>query len=122
MTNLGQTFLLVSLVIVLNTLGNTFLSIGMKTASGSFVGALLRPAVVTGIIFLIGWTLARMHLLGRADLSFVLPVTSSGYVLNALIGHFVLGEQITGGRWFGTLLIVSGTVLVVLTLPGARIS
>lgn len=110
----------VALVVVLNTLGNTFLSIGMKAASGSLMGALLHPAVLLGIALLICWTLARMHLLGLADLSFVLPVTSIGYVLTALIGRFGLGEQITIERWLGTLLIMSGTVVVGMTLPVAK--
>jgi len=39
-------------------------------------------------------------------------VTSLGYVLNALMGHFFLGEHISMARWSGTLLIVAGTVLV----------
>ena len=47
-----------------------------------------------------------------ADLSYILPVTSLGYVLNALMGHFFLGESITLLRWAGTFLIVAGTVLV----------
>ena len=104
-------------MVVLNTLGNTLLSIGMKAASGSLMEALLHPAVLVGIALLIGWTLARMHLLGLADLSFVLPVTSVGYVLNALIGRFWLGEQISVERWLGTALIMGGTVLVGVTLP-----
>jgi uncharacterized membrane protein len=98
-------------VIASNTLGNLALSVGMKQATGSIPGALLEPWVVAGIALLIVWTLARMALLSWADLSYVLPVTSIGYVLNALLGRFFLGEQVSGERWAGTLLIVCGAAL-----------
>jgi drug/metabolite transporter (DMT)-like permease len=68
--------------------------------------------VVLGIALLIVWTLARMTLLSWADLSFVLPVTSAGYVLTALAGKFFLHEQIGYERWAGTVLIMLGVILV----------
>ena len=74
--------------------------------------AIFTPWVALGIALLILWLLSRMVLLSWADLSYVLPVTSLGYVANALMGHFFLGEHITLARWSGTLLIVAGTVLV----------
>ena len=76
------------------------------------VRAIFAPWVALGIVLLILWLLTRMVLLSWADLSYVLPVTSLGYVANALMGHFFLGEHITLARWSGTLLIVAGTVLV----------
>ena len=51
-------------------------------------------------------------LLSWADLSWVLPVTSIGYVVVALIGKVLLHETITGRRWAGIVLIVAGVALV----------
>jgi len=65
-----------------------------------------------GISLLILWLLSRMALLSWADLSYVLPVTSLGYVASALLGRFLLNETVTPTRWAGTLLIVAGTILV----------
>jgi uncharacterized membrane protein len=45
-------------------------------------------------------------------LSYVLPVTSIGYVLVAIAGHVLLHEQITAKRWTGIGLIVAGVALV----------
>lgn len=118
--SLRNTYLFVLVVVLLNTAGNTFLSVGMKAGGDSLLASLLQPAVIAGIVLLIGWTLARMHLLSLADLSFVLPVTAVGYVFNALIGHFLLGEAVSVMRWGGTALIVTGTVLTGLTLPSSR--
>src|SRR5271157_3218735 len=70
------------------------------------------PWVAFGISLLIVWLLSRMALLSWADLSYVVPVTAIGYVLNALMGRVFLGEQVSGWRWAGTLLIVAGIALV----------
>jgi uncharacterized membrane protein len=53
-----------------------------------------------------------MTLLSWADLSYVLPVTAIGYVLVALVGWLLLGEQIPLKRWAGIVLIVAGVALV----------
>jgi drug/metabolite transporter (DMT)-like permease len=65
-----------------------------------------------GVSLLIVWLLSRMTLLSWADLSYVLPVTSVGYVLVAFAGRWLLDERITGTRWAGILLIVAGVALV----------
>jgi uncharacterized membrane protein len=53
-----------------------------------------------------------MALLSLADLSLVLPLTATGYILSALLGKFLLSEQVTLERWLGVLLIFLGTVVV----------
>jgi len=84
----------------------------MRGSDASVLGSLLNPWVLAGIALLIIWTLARMALLSWADLSFVLTVTSVGFVLSAVAGQFVLGEHVSGLRWLGSLLIVGGAALV----------
>jgi len=113
-----------AVVILSNAFGNLFLAWGMKHGAGeitwsplSFIQAILSPWVAFGICLLILWMLARMTLLSWADLSYVLPVTSLGYVVSAVLARYFLAEQITPARWAGTLLIVGGTVLVGLGRP-----
>jgi uncharacterized membrane protein len=105
--------LLTAVVVVLNVAGNFALGWGMKHAPAGAgpILSLLEPAVLAGIVLLIAWTLLRMKLLGLADLSFVLPVTAVGYVLNAAMGMAFLHEHISPARWTGTLLIVGGAAL-----------
>jgi drug/metabolite transporter (DMT)-like permease len=113
-----KTRLFAAIVILSNTLGNFFIARGMRglavpaNSALHMVLAIFTPWVALGIALLILWLLSRMVLLSWADLSYVLPVTSLGYVANALMGHFFLGEHITMARWSGTLLIVAGTMLV----------
>lgn len=105
-----KTWLFVFLVVVSNTIGNFLLGIGMKQPSSNLIAALANIWVVAGIALLIFWTLTRVALLSWADLSYVLPVTSIGYVLNALAARAFLGETLSWERWAGTLLITAGTV------------
>jgi len=119
-----KTRVFAAIVILTNAFGNFFLTWGMKhrgqaltNSPLSYIQAIFSPRVAAGIVLLILWLLTRMALLSWADLSYVLPVTAFGYVASALMGHFFLGEQITPGRWLGTLFIVAGIVLVGLSQP-----
>jgi drug/metabolite transporter (DMT)-like permease len=116
-----------TVVVLSNVLGNYFLSLGLKrhgplvTLSPlPYVEALFSPWVTLGVSLLILWLLSRMALLSWTDLSYVLPVTSIGYVLTALAGRFFLAEQVSWQRWAGTLLIVAGVVLVGRTSPATH--
>jgi uncharacterized membrane protein len=111
------TVLLTIAVVVANVIGNFALGWGMKHAPASAgpVASLLEPFVLLGIALLIAWTLLRLRLLGLADLSYVLPITAVGYVLNAVMGAVFLQEQISLSRWAGTLLIVAGAALTATT-------
>ncbi len=114
-----KTRVLTAVVILANVLGNFFMSWGLKlrrvVLGGSvseYLETLFNPYVAVGVSLLVLWMLLRMTLLSWADLSYVLPVTSVGYVLTAAMGALFLAEHVSLARWAGTLLIVAGTVLV----------
>lgn len=120
----AKTPAMVAVVVLSNVLGNFFMGWGVKhqAPNGGWMGPILTlfdPWVAIGVVLLILWMLSRMALLSWADLTYVLPVTSIGYVLNALLGRFFLAEQISPQRWAGTLLIVAGTTLVSLGSPSS---
>ena len=117
-TDVRRTRILVLVVIAANVLGNVFLSRGMhqvgRIVSASpldYLRAFANPWTVLGISILIVWMVSDLALLSRADLSFVLPVTASAYVLVALGGHFLLHDRISWERWTGILLITTGVIL-----------
>jgi drug/metabolite transporter (DMT)-like permease len=58
-----------------------------------------------------------MMVLSWADFSYVLPATASMYAVVPLLGHFVLGERVTGLRWMGVALICLGVAFVARTPP-----
>ena len=112
--------LLTLVVILANVIGNFSLSWGMKHSAGELLPRLLNPFVFIGILLLIFWTMTKVTLLSMADLSYVLPVTSVGYALNAVAGWIFLGERISGARWGGIALITLGALLVSRTGPKER--
>ena len=65
-----------------------------------------------GVVLLIAYFAAHTIVLSWADLSYVLLVTSIGYVLVAVLSWALLDESISAQRWAGTLLITAGVVLV----------
>src|SRR5438270_7659668 len=114
----SKTHILVLLVIVTNVFGNVFLSRGMhqvgRIVSASpldYLRAFANPWTILGICVLVVWMLTDLALLSRADLSFVLPVTASAYVLVAIGGHFILRDHISWVRWTGIALITLGVIL-----------
>jgi len=113
-----KTQILVLLVVITNVLGNVSLSRGMhqvgRIVSASpfdYLRAFANPWTAAGIFVLLIWMLSDLALLSRADLSFVLPVTASAYVLVAILGHFFLHDHISWERWIGILLITGGVIL-----------
>ncbi len=112
-----KTWICAAVVVLTNAFGDYFLKRGMSEAPAirnafGYILALFQPWVAGGVALLILWQLSRMTLLSWADLSYVLPVTSIGYVLVALIGRLLLNERITSVRWAGILLIMAGVGLV----------
>jgi drug/metabolite transporter (DMT)-like permease len=110
-----KTWICATVVIFSNVFGNFFMKRGMPAELPTplaYITVLFQPWVSLGVLLLILWMLSRMALLSWADLSYVLPVTSVGYVLVAIAGRVLLNEQITSKRWAGIALIVAGVGLV----------
>src|SRR5690349_1854134 len=114
--------------IVAQALGDVLLTKGMKAiealeandaASSSFwqvwhigLQAAQSPEVWAGTLLLIVFFALYSAALSWADLSFVLPATAFGYVLNVAAGHYFLNEEVTRARWIGSLIITLGVVCV----------
>ena len=110
-----KTWICAAVVVFSNVFGNFFLKRGMPAnlpTPLSYITALFQPWAALGVALLILWLMSRMTLLSWADLSYVLPVTSVGYVLVALASRFFLNEEITLRRWAGIGLIMAGVTLV----------
>ena len=115
---------LATAAVLLNVGGNYFLSIGMRhigaTTSislGAFLPVFTNVWILIGIALLAFWLIAQLSLLSWADLTYVLPITSSAYVLTALLGALTLGEHVSLAHWVGIGLIFIGVVVVGRTRP-----
>ena len=83
----------------------------------AYLRAMANAWVMVGIVLLVAWLVFQLSLLSWADLTFVLPITASSYVLAALLGAIWLGEHVSLSRWAGILLIFGGVALVSRTKP-----
>lgn len=106
-------------VIFFGALGDVALSRGMKEVGQLSLSnwtqafaALFTPWVALGVLLLIAFFASYLTALSFADLTYVLPATSVGYILMALLAHFFLHEQISFYRWAGIALIALGVGFV----------
>jgi drug/metabolite transporter (DMT)-like permease len=112
-------YLVLAGVTVFAAAGDSVLSHGMKQTGnislhnlqGIFL-AMRNPWVVIGILLLLAFFASYMNALSWADLTYVLPATSLGYVLLALVAKFALHEAVSPMRWVGIALISGGVGFV----------
>ena len=112
-------YLVLAGVTVFAAAGDSMLSHGMKQTGNisihhlqSIIFAVLNPWVAVGILLLLAFFASYMNALSWADLTYVLPATSLGYVLLALVARFALHEQVSPLRWLGIALISGGVGFV----------
>ena len=117
--------ILVFFIVVVGTVGEMCVTRAMK-----IIGEVkeFSPRTLLGVpirAFRVGWmwigflmmALAYFALLGmlaRANVSYVIPITSLSYVVGAIGGRWFLGEAVTHKRWIGVLLVCAGVLLVYL--------
>src|SRR5215471_20625115 len=71
-----------------------------------------NPWVMLGFGLLVAFFALYLAALSRLDLSYVLPMTASTYVLTAFSAWLILGESVSPTRWAGTLAVTIGIVLI----------
>ncbi len=112
-------YLVLAGITVFSTVGDSLLARGMKQIGAVSLHnlhglplAVLNPSVAVGILLLLAFFASYMSALSWADLTYVLPATSIGYVLVALVAHFSFHEAISPARWLGIVLITAGVGFV----------
>jgi len=122
-TLMAKTLSLLTIAILLVSIGDMLLAHGMKkigAVTSCSPSDLLKmgvqifsnPSIIIGIIFLAGFFFLWLAILSWCDLSFVLPLTALSYVLTAVLSIIFLGETVSPLRWAGTILICVGVALV----------
>jgi drug/metabolite transporter (DMT)-like permease len=117
-----KTAIVLIVAIISQAIGNVFLTRAMKLITSPVVGgddlistvarAMTNPTLWLGTALLIVFFVLYSAALSWADLSFVLPATAFGYVLNVAAGHYFLSESVTPARWAGSVIITLGVFLV----------
>ena len=112
-------YLVLAGVTVFGAAGDSMLSHGMKQVGAISLGqlhtvvfAITNLWVAGGVFLLLAFFASYMTALSWADLTYVLPATSIGYVLLALVAKFVLHEDVSPLRWIGITMIAGGVGFV----------
>jgi drug/metabolite transporter (DMT)-like permease len=108
----SRKYLVLAAILIFGPLGDVFLKRGMQQVGAvtaahwtQVISAVFTPWVAVGICFLLVFFAAYLHALSWADLTYVLPATSLGYVLLALLSTYLLHEEVNLTRWLGILLV-----------------
>ena len=123
-----KTIAVMSLAVLISTVGDILMAQGLKELGElkvtgivslfKIAGRVLKSLrVIAGVLCMIGFFALWLSALSWADLSLVMPMTAMTYVLNAILSKIFLHEYVSAKRWWGTVLIVAGVVMV--TLSGA---
>ena len=124
----AKTYILLFLMIVLGSFGNTILDKGMKslgpidfsTRSAIWRGAFhifTNGTIWLGIGCMLLFMVCHMLVLSWADYSFVMLFSAITYALVPVLGYIWLGEYVPPARRIGIVLIVLGVFLVSRTPP-----
>ena len=127
-THQARIYVLLFLLVLLGSGGNTILSKGMKDAGDvdlSHWASLLSDAarVLTsgtiwlGIVMMLGFMVCHMLVLSMADYSYVMPFSAIAYAIVPLLGYLFLHEHVSAARWVGIALIFLGVLLINRTPP-----
>lgn len=118
-----MTALMIALVVLGGSVGDVFITKGMKQVgeiSTLNLRELLRIAgrTLTNRWFLVGLFFMAMSffsflaVLSWADLSLVLPATSVSFVITTVGAKLYLKEEISPVRWAGIVLVCAGVALI----------
>jgi uncharacterized membrane protein len=124
----AKTYILLFLMIVLGSVGNTILDKGMKNlgpidfSSRSAIWQGLFHTFTSGTIWLgilcmLLFMVCHMLVLSWADYSFVMLFSAITYALVPLLGYLWMNEYVPVARRLGIVLIVFGVFLVSRTPP-----
>jgi drug/metabolite transporter (DMT)-like permease len=120
----AKTIALTLFSVFAGTLGNIALSRGLRepppglTGFRRIWGTASQPVLWLAVALLAIQFFVWSDVLSWSDLSYVVPLTASGYLINAMLVGPLLGEHMSRTRWAGTFLIFVG-VLVVATETGS---
>jgi drug/metabolite transporter (DMT)-like permease len=118
-------WLLVLVIASCNTSSDVFNTVGMRRhgevrdfgprGMRQLVAALARNRYIAfGILMGAIAFFSLLKLLAIAPLSFAIPATAAGYLIETVLAKYLLREQITWKRWAGATLVASGVALLAL--------
>ena len=116
-----QTLSLILVAVTMSAAAQILFKLGLTSAAkagGSFstspalVTALFTPGVLVGLALYGVGTLVWLSALNRVEVSQAYPFVGLGFVLTAIFGHFLFGDQISVARAGGIILVIAGIIVI----------
>jgi drug/metabolite transporter (DMT)-like permease len=83
------------------------------------LAAATSPWILGGLVVFAVSAVAWLVTLSRVPLSIAYPFNALGYVVILVASTVILHERANVWTWFGTVLVISGLIVVVSTAPGS---
>jgi len=83
-------------------------ALGEDLSFRTFLSVFTNAGVVSGLFVYFGSALLWLLVLSKVEVSVAYPFVALGFVLTALLGHFVFGEVLPLQRLLGILLVCVG--------------
>jgi len=111
---------MVLICVVMGSFGQIYMKRGLKQnpldlkdiLSVKIFSTVFEPNVFIGLMLYILASVIWLTVLSKADVSYIYPMISLGYILTAFLAKFYFNENISVVRWFGILLILGGVFLI----------
>jgi multidrug transporter EmrE-like cation transporter len=108
---------LIVLGVLLNAAAQIFLKKGLQAAGGMQLEAgpmlklALQPGILGGLACYAVSVVVWLGALSMVEVNYAYPFLALGFVANALMAQWFLGEHIPGIRWLALAVIVVGVAL-----------
>lgn len=76
---------------------------------------MVKPSIWLGMLAMVMGLIVWLIALAQGELSLVFSIGSLQYILILFLAHVFLGEKIDAMKFLGTILVVSGIILITLS-------
>jgi len=115
-----ELFVLILVAVLLASFGQIFMKRGLKEKpldfkeilSPKIFSTIFEPSVFIGLALYLISAVVYLTILSKAEVSYVYPMISLGYVITAFLSRFYFNESIPPLRWIGIMIILGGVFLI----------
>lgn len=84
---------------------------GLQLAPGALVSLFFQPGILAGLGCYAVSVVVWLGALSMVEVNYAYPFLALGFLANALMAQWFLGEQVPGIRWVALAIIVLGVAL-----------
>ena len=114
----AQTLSLILVAVTMSAVAQILFKIGLtrpEPVATGLAGTFLSPPIVGGLALYGIGTLVWLTALSRVEVSQAYPFVGLGFVLTALLGHYMFGDNLSLSRVAGVLLVIVGIIIIART-------